>query len=501
MGTTLHPRAGPARGRPSRRPEPGRARRLRLQLHEIRALLRLAGPIIVGQLGHVAMNTTDTIMVAPLGAPALAAAGLASGVFMALVVTFSGTLMGMTPLVSQAWGAGDRDECRRVAVQGMWLAAACAVPITLVSLVGRGVSLALGQEAGVAELAGRFMVALGPGVLPMMLTFALRQYLDGIGRTRVAMTVMFVGVAVNAVGNRVLIFGVPGWVEPMGVTGSGLSTSIVRWSMLVVMLGYVGVHPALSPFAGVRLRPAWERMRAILRIGAPIGAQVGAEVGTFSLAAVMMGWMGPVQLAAHQVVISIASATFMVAVGASAAGTIRVGHHLGARSLRGVHRAAVAAYAVSLGFMSLCALTFLLLPRWLIGLYTTDPEILSYATGLMVMAAAFQLFDGAQVTGLSVLRGAADTRVPMWITLVGYWAIGIPVAYLLGFHTPLRHVGIWAGLTVSLAVVGLLLLWRVRQTLWHRPLAAIARPAGAEVEPELVLAELAGESAAPVAGG
>jgi MATE family multidrug resistance protein len=382
----------------------------------------------------------------------------------------------------------------------MWLAAIFSVPITLVSLVGRTVSLALGQDPGVAELAGRFMVALAPGVLPMMLTFALRQYLDGMGRTRVAMTVMFVGVIVNAIGNRVLIFGVPGVVEPMGVTGSGLSTTLVRWSMLAVMVGYVAFHPELSPFAGVRLRPKWERIRTILRIGAPIGGQVGAEVGTFSLAAVMMGWLGPVQLAAHQVVISIASATFMVAVGASAAGTIRVGHHVGARSIRGVHRAAIAAYVVALGFMALCALAFLLLPRLLIGLYTRDPQIMAYATGLMLMAAAFQVFDGAQVTGLSVLRGVADTRAPMWISLVGYWAIGIPVAYLLGFHTSLGHVGIWAGLTVSLAVVGVLLLARVRQALWHRPLAAVARPAPAGVERELALAELAGESPAPVAG-
>lgn len=492
-------RVGEARGRPSARP-PGRARRMRLQMHEVRALLRLAGPIIVSQLGGVAMHTTDTIMVAPLGAQALAAAGLGSGVHMALFVTFSGMLMGMTPLVSQAWGAGDRGECRRVAVQGLWLALILSVPITVVSLFGQPLALALGQDPRVAGLAGRFLVAMAPGVLPLMLFMALRQYLDGMGRTRVAMTIMFVGVAVNAVGNRVLIFGVPGVIRPMGVAGSGLSTSLVRWSILLVMVGYVAWHPELSPFRGTRLRPRLGPIRRIVGIGAPIGAQLGAEIGTFSFAAVMMGWLGPVQLAAHQVVISIASSTFMVSVGASAAGTIRVGHHLGGRTTRGVHRAAIAAYVVSLGFMTVTALSFLLLPRPLIGLFTADPAIMAYATGLMLMASAFQLFDGAQVTGLSVLRGAADTRVPMWITLVGYWAVGIPVAYVLGFHTPLRHMGIWAGLTVSLAVVSLLLLWRVRRVLWHRPLAAVPRPAPGEVQLDLARAELVSESAAPVAG-
>ncbi|HEU4557963.1 MAG TPA: MATE family efflux transporter [Longimicrobium sp.] len=485
----------PARARP-----PGRTRRLRLQLHEVRALAKLAGPIIVGQLGGVAMHTTDTIMVAPLGPEALAAAGLGNGVAMALLVTLSGMLMGMTPLVSQAWGAGDHAECRRVAVQGLWLGLILAVPITLISLMGRTLALALGQAPHVAELAGQFMVALAPGVLPLMLFMALRQYLDGMGRTRVAMTIMFVGVVVNAIGNRILIFGVPGWVEPMGVAGSGLATSLVRWAIFLVMAGYVALHPELSPFRGMRLRPVVKRMLRILAIGAPIGAQIGAEVGTFSFAAVMMGWLGPVQLAAHQVVISVASATFMVAVGASAAGTIRVGHHLGAGSIRGVHRAAIATYLVSLGFMSLCALMFLVFPRQLVHLYTGDARIMSYATGLLFMAALFQVFDGAQVTGLSVLRGAADTRAPMWITLAGYWGIGIPVAYWLGFHTPLGHVGIWTGLTLSLAVVGLLLMARVRQVLWLRPLAPVAAATLAVLELDLARRELAAESVAPVAG-
>ncbi|HYH79179.1 MAG TPA: MATE family efflux transporter, partial [Longimicrobium sp.] len=412
----------------------------------------------------------------------------------------SGMLMGMTPLVSQAWGAGDRAECRRLAVQGLWLALLLSVPVTLVSLWGRSLALALGQEPRVATLAGTFLVAMAPGVLPLMLFMALRQYLDGMGRTRVAMTIMFVGVIVNALGNRALIFGVPGWVEPMGVAGSGMATSLVRWALLLVMAGYVAFHPELSPFRGVSLRPHLARIGRIVGIGAPIGAQIGAEIGTFSFAAVMMGWMGPVQLAAHQVVISIASATFMVSVGASAAGTIRVGHHLGAGSIRGVHRAAIAAYLVSLGFMVLCALVFLVFPRELVLLYTGDPAIMVYATGLMFMAALFQVFDGAQVTGLSVLRGAADTRVPMWITLLGYWGVGIPVAYWLGFHTPLGHVGIWTGLTVSLAVVSLLLLWRVRRVLWQRPLSAVAPISAAEMKLDRARAELASESIAPVAG-
>ncbi|MBV9109371.1 MAG: MATE family efflux transporter [Gemmatimonadetes bacterium] len=466
--------------------------------HEIGALLRLAGPIIVGQLGGVAMNVTDNIMVGPLGPDALAAAGLATSIHVSVLVTLSGVLMGMTPLVAQSHGAGDREECRRIAVQGLWMGAMAAVPMIVLSLCGRQVARLLGQDPAVAELAGRFMVALAPGALPLFLFMAFRQYLDGMGRTRVAMTIMFVGVVVNVAGNRLLIYGVPGLVRPLGVVGSGLSTSIVRWAILVVMAVYVARHPELSPFRGVRLRPVLARMRRIAAIGAPIGAQLGAEIGTFSFAAVMMGWMGPVQLAAHQVTLSIASATFMVAVGASAAGGIRVGHHLGAGSRRGVRRAAIGSYVVVLGFMSLCAITFLTVPRTLIEVYTRDPGIVAFGTQLLFMAAMFQLFDGGQVAGLSLLRGAADTRVPMWITLLGYWGVGIPVSYLLGFHSALRHVGVWTGLTISLGVVAVTLLFRVRRVLWSPTLAAVVHPPQPEIE--LAGAELAAEVVAPVAG-
>ena len=454
---------------------PGRRRRGRLLAHEVRELLKLAVPIIVSQLGGVAMQTTDVLMVAPLGPAALGAAGLASGVATALLVTLSGMLLGMTPLVSQAHGAGHTAECRRVAVQGLWLALALSLPITIISLLGRHVALALGQEPHVARLAGAFMVALAPGMLPLFLFMALRQYLDGMGRTRIAMNIMFVGVAVNVLGNRALIYGVPGIVRPLGVAGSGLSTSLVRWAVFLVMAGYVALHPELSPFRGTSLRPRWPRIRRILGIGAPIGAQIGSEVGTFAFAAVMMGWLGPVQLAAHNVVMSIATATFMVSVGTATAGSIRVGRNLGAGSVRGVHRAAVGAYGVSIGFMALCALVFTVFPRFLLGLYTSDAAIIAAGTTLLLMAALFQVFDGGQVTGLFVLRGAADTRVPMWITILGYWFIGLPLAYGLGFHTRLRPVGVWTGLVASLAVVSLLLLWRVRLVLWHRPLVAVAR--------------------------
>jgi MATE family multidrug resistance protein len=478
MHTLAEPRArGATEGAAAR---PGRRRRSLLFLHELRALLRLAGPIVVGQLGGIAMNTTDTIMVGPLGAESLGAAGLGNAIFMSLLMVCTGMLMGMSPLVSQAFGAGDRRECRRVMVEGLWLAALLAVPMTVIPLFGLPIARALGQPEGVAQLAGGYLVAIAWGVPPMLLFMAFRQYLDSMGITRPAMVMTFLGVAVNIVGNYLLIYGfevrIPLLgtlsVAPGGLVGAGWSTTICRWSMFVAMVIYILRRRDLA--IGVSLAPVAARLRRMVAVGAPIGGQLVAEVGVFAFAVVMMGWLSPVAQAAHQVTINIASATFMVALGTSLAGSIRVGQHVGAGSRRGVHRAVGTTYVVVLSFMSLCALAFLTVPRWLLGLYTDDPAIVQVGMGLMVMAAAFQVFDGVQVAGLCALRGAADTRVPMWITVLGYWVIGAPVAYLLGFHTDAGAVGVWAGLVVSLVVVSLLLAWRARRVLWHRPLPARA---------------------------
>lgn len=467
-------RAGTRRPAAEDRAPPGRRRRNRLLLHELGELTRIAGPIIVSQLGSIAMNTTDTLMVGPLGATSLGAAGVGSAVFMALVVVCTGTLMGMSPLVSQAYGARDLEETRRVLVQGLWLALLLAVPMTLVALSGLPIARALGQAEEVSRLAGGYLVALAPGVVPLLLFMAFRQYLDGMGLTRPAMVITFLGVAVNVAGNYVLIYGVETAVPLLGevrvpaygVVGSGWATTLVRWAMFAAMAAYVLRRGGPARLAGIALAPVAARIRRMVGIGAPIGGQLAAEVGVFSFGVVLVGWISPVALAAHQVTLNAASATFMVALGTSLAGSIRVGQHVGAGSRRGVHRAVLTTYALVTAFMGLCALAFLAAPRWILELYTRDPEIVAVGLGLLAMAAAFQVFDGAQVAGLCALRGAADTRVPMWITIAGYWAVGAPLAYVLGFHTSLGAMGVWLGLVVALALVAVLLAWRVRRVLW-----------------------------------
>lgn len=409
------------------------------------------------------MNTADTIMVGPLGGESLAAAGLGSALHQFTVMLCTGIIVGMAPQVSQAFGGGAMAQCRRLLVQGLWLALGLALPVTVLTLFGEPIALMLGQEAGVTELAGGYLFALAWGVAPAFLLMAIRQYLEGMGIAKPVMVITLWGLAANIPCNWLLIYGVPGWIPALGVAGSGWATTIVRWLMLLAVVVYVIRHPELRPFQGISWRPDWGVLRRTLGLGLPIGGQIGMEVGLFSFTAVMMGWLGAIPLGAHQVTLNIAATTFMVALGTSLAGSVRVGQHVGAGRGEDVRRAAFGTYLLAAGFMSLCALLFLAVPRGLIGLYTSDPSIIELGVSLLLVAALFQVFDGMQVAGTAILRGAGDTRVPMLLAAFGYWVVGMPVGYLLGFHTSLGPVGVWLGLSSGLAVVGVLMALRVRR--------------------------------------
>lgn len=436
-------------------------------------MLRLAGPIVVSQLGQVGMNTADTLMVGPLGATSLAAAGVGTAIHVFGIIFCTGVLLGMTPLVSQAHGAGDRARCRRVLVQGLWLAIALSIPVGGASLLGAQLTRLLGQEPTVAALAGEYLWALAWGVLPFFLFTAFRQFLEGMGIVAPVTAITLLGLAVNVLGNWLLIYGVHGWIPAMGVVGSGWATTIVRWAMITAMAGYLMRRADLHPLRGVRWRLDRALASRVARVGLPIGTHLGLEVGLFSFAALMMGWLGPVELAAHQVTINLAATTFMVALGASLGGSVRVGQHIGAGRTAAVRRAVAGTYLLALGFMAFCAVIFLTVPETLIRLYTPDPAVIRIGSRLLLVAALFQVFDGAQVAGGAVLRGAADTRTPMLVAAVGYWAVGVPLGYLLAFPARLGPVGVWAGLSAGLAVVALLLARRVHAVLWLTPPIAV----------------------------
>ncbi len=447
-----------------------------------RLLLRLAGPIVLSQLGMVGMNTVDTLMVGPLGPGALAAVGLASALHMASIMVSAGVVVGMAPLVSQAFGAGDRALCRSVLVQGLWLSLLLSLPVIWFNLEGEALSLLLGQSPELSRVAGEYMAALAPGIPALLAFMALRQFLEGMNRVRPPMVATFLGLGLNALANAAFIYGA-GPIPAMGVVGSGYATSLVRWSMAGGIALYLTLQPGLHPLRGAGRLPRLDLLRAIVKVGVPIGGQLGLEVGLFSFAAVMMGWIGPVELAAHQVTINVAATTFMVALGVSLAGTIRVGQEIGAGRTHGARMAAGATYVWATGFMALCALGFLAAPSLLISLYSRDPGVVGLGSSLLLVAAAFQLFDGGQVAGLCVLRGAADTAVPMLIAALSYWGVGLAVGYWAGFRAGWGPVGVWVGLSAGLAAAALLLAWRVRAVLWGksppaRPAANLYHPSG-----------------------
>lgn len=447
---------------------------------ETGGLLRLAGPLVVSHLATIGLTTVDTLMVAPLGAIPLASLAAAVAIHVVLIMVGTGVVLGMTPLVSQAEGAADRPEARRVLVQGLWLASLISIPLVAVSLLGGPLARALGQEPGVAELAGDYLVALAPGILPLMLFTALRQFVEGLGFTKPSMVMLVGALCVNVPADWLLIYGRPELGIPaMGALGSAWATSIVRVAMLGAMVAYLARHPRLAPFRGVRFRPVPRRIRAIVRIGWPIGGQIGLEVGVFSAAALMMGWFGAAALAAHQITINLAATTFMVALGTSIAGTIRVGHHVGAGRSERVRLAVGATYILAVGIMALFAVAFVAVPEWLVGLYSNDPSVAPLAVGLLLVAAAFQVFDGAQVAGMCVLRGVGDTRVPMLIAGASYWGIGAPVGWLLAFPLGWGPRGIWIGLSVGLATAAAALALRVQHSFWRRAAVTLGGTAGA----------------------
>lgn len=434
---------------------------------ELRRLLSLAVPLVVSHLATIGMTTVDTLMVGPLGAGPLAGLAIGGAIHSATLMVAMGLLLGMSPLVSQAHGGGRAREPRRVLVQGLWLALGLSVPMVALSLAGEPLALALGQAPDVSARAGEYLTAVAAGIPAVLIFMALRGYVEGLGTTRPSMVFLLIGFAVNVPANALFVYGALDVFPALGVAGAGWATSLVRWVMLAAMGAWLLRHPELHPFKGVRLVFRARRIARILRLGIPISAQMALEVGLFAFAAIMMGWFGPLPLAAHQVTINLAATTFMVALGTSLAGTIRVGFHVGGRRPEGVHRTVVATYTLAVGFMALCALAFLLVPRTLLGLYTGDPEILALGARLLFIAALFQVFDGAQVAGICLLRGAADTRVPMMLAALGYWAVGLPTAYLLGFHTELGPAGVWVGLSAGLAVVAVLMAARVRRMLWR----------------------------------
>lgn len=430
----------------------------------------LAVPVVLSELGWMAQSVVDTIMVGKLGPAAIGAVALGNAVYYTPSLFGIGLLLGLDTLVAQAYGRRDHDGCHRWLAQGVYLACFVTPPLMLfVALASFGFAR-FGIASQVAAPAASYLRLLNWGTLPLLLYGGTRRYLQGVGQVRVVTVTLVAANLLNWFGNWALIYGKLG-LPALGVDGSAISTVLSRILMAGALLGFAWRyernrgHPLFRHWAG----PSLSKLKQLVQLGAPAAGQLLAEVGAWNLATLSAGLLTPVALATHQIVLNYASVTYMVPLGISAAAAVSVGHAVGAGDAARAHRAGWLALGLGVAFMLLAAVVFLVAPRPLIALYTRDPQVMAVGPGLLLLAAAFQIFDGIQTVSTGALRGLGETRVPMLANLVGYWVLGLPLGFVLCFAFRWGIYGLWIGLTVALIVIAATLLLR-----WRRDAARVA---------------------------
>ena len=428
---------------------------------ELAALVTLAIPVVLSELGWMAQGVVDTIMVGRLGPAAIGAVALGNAVFYTPSLFGIGLLLSLDTVVSQAFGRKDYDDCHRWLAQGIYLALAITPPLVLLILAASFGLIHFGIAPEVAVPGAAYMRMLAWSLPPLLVYGATRRYLQGVGQVRVITVTYILANLLNWAGNWALIYGHLGF-PAMGVRGSALSTVVARVGMAVALIGFAWRyerkrgHPLFRHWAG----PQLDRIRALIRLGLPAAGQIVMEVGAWNTATLSAGWLTPIALATHQIAINYASVTYMVPLGVSAAAAVAVGHAVGAGDLPRARRAGWLAIGIGTAFMIVAALVFWAIPGPLIELFTRDPRVLAIGPGLLGIAAAFQIFDGVQTVCTGSLRGLGETRTPMVANFIGYWILGLPLGLFLCFGLGWGIYGTWIGLTLALIVISSILLHR-----------------------------------------
>lgn len=430
--------------------------------------LLLAYPVVLSLLGQVTVSLIDNAMVGRVGTVELAAASFANNVFMIGMIFGMGITFGLTPLTGQAYGKGELRQATQWLKSGILTYQVAAVLITMIML---GVYFLLpyfGQTDQVLQAARPYYLWLCASMIPFIAFFTFKQFFEGIGNTRIAMQITLSANAVNVIFNYLFIYGKFGFPE-LGLTGAGLGTFISRIIMPVFFLWAISKniryrrYLILAHHQVIRIRDILK----VLKIGVPIALQLIVEMTSFSIGAIMMGWLGEVPLAAHQVAIGLAASTYMISLGISAASTIRVSHQIGNRDFVSMRKAAYASSHLVLVFMSLMGLLFIVFRNYLPYIFTTDEQVIQIAARLLIVAAIFQVFDGLQVVMLGNLRGMADVKIPMVIAFLAYLGLGLPASWFFAFKLNAGAEGIWYGFLVGLGVAGILFFWRFKKNLRH----------------------------------
>ena len=430
-----------------------------------RALLVLGLPLIGSNLAQMALHVTDTVMMGWYSVPGLAAVVIGASSFFIIFIFGSGFAIGVMPMVASAAADGDETEVRRVTRMGMWLSLLFSVVVLPVFWFSGPIFVALGQQPDVAANAQSFMRIAGFGMAPALLVMVLKSFVSALERTHVVLWATVTAVFLNLGLDWLLIFG--NWGAPeLGVRGTAIATTSTQVLTLVVIGLYSALNPMLRRYhLFVRFwRPDWPALGRVFQLGWPIGLTGLAEGGLFNASALMMGWIGTVELAAHGIALELSALTFMVHLGLSQAATVRAGRARG-RDPQGLRDGALTAVVLSLGFALIAVTLFLALPRTLVALWVNPddplaPRILAFGARLLAVAALFQLFDAMQVMALGLLRGVQDTRAPMIMAALSYWAIGIPASYIIAFPLGLGGVGLWLGLVIGLLCAAALMMAR-----------------------------------------
>ncbi|MBC8129466.1 MAG: MATE family efflux transporter [Rhizobiaceae bacterium] len=435
-------------------------------MSHLSATLALGLPLVGAQLLQMSIHVTDTVMIGQLGAAELAAAVLASQAFFLVWMFGAGFAQAVMPVAAAAQGRGDLRGVRRSVRMGLWVVtlygALAMVPLWQLETI----LLALGQEARTAALAGAFMRVLQWAMFPALVIAGLRSYLSVVGRASVVLWVTLAAALLTALLNYVLIFGHFG-LPALGMAGSAVASVGANGAGAAIMVVYTARRHDLAAYElYVRFwRPDWPAFLEVLRLGWPISTTIIAEVGLFAASSVMMGWLGTIPLAAHGIALQLASIAFMVPLGLAQAGTVRVGLAHGRGATADLGRAAHTVLALGILVSLAAALMFWIVPSGLIGLYLGDGDpnaaaVLAIGVPLLAVGAAFQIVDGLQVVASGLLRGLADTRMPMIIAVLSYWGLGMPAAYVLAFPLGFDGPGVWWGLALGLFASAVLMTWR-----------------------------------------
>ncbi|TSD66683.1 MATE family efflux transporter [Inquilinus sp. KBS0705] len=425
--------------------------------------LKLAIPVVISQLGHTLVQMSDSVIVGHFaGTASLAAVALVGSLFMVPLVIGMGISYGITPLIAQYNGRNDHKECGRLLSNSLFLN--LLTGLVLFVFIYFGVILVidkLHQSPEVVQQARPFLLLLSLSLIPLLVFNTFKQFAEGLGFTKQAMLISIWGNVLNICLGIIFVKGLFG-IQPMGVRGVGYSTLIDRCVMAIVMAVYVFRSPIFRKYLTDFAIKNVDRLRSlqILKIGAPVALQYVFEIGAFGGAALFIGSLGAVPQAAHQVAISLAAMTYMMASGVSSAAAIRSGNYFGSGNHRQLRLSAISNYHIVIAFMCCTAVIFTLFNHILPWIYTSDKQVIAIAQQLLIVAAFFQLFDGTQVVGLGILRGMGDVNIPTVITFISYWIIGLPIAYLLGIHLNLGVMGVWYGLVSGLMSASIMLFWR-----------------------------------------